>query len=107
MAKTKEDQQVDQVLDGFEGRWRVGQAYFFRLITYHILGRVTKVDKNDSGTMIFLEQASWIPDSGRFADFVSGKIQANEIEPVGNWFINEAAITDGCLWKNQLPTQQK
>ena len=44
----------------------VGKKIFVRTVTYHLVGRV----KNIVGNLVFLEDASWIPDSGRFMQFI-------------------------------------
>jgi len=80
----------------------VGKKIFVRTVTYHIVGEVTKV----LGQLVFLKNASWIADSGRFADFIK-KGEANEVEPVGDWFINFASVVDGGFFKHALPHSQK
>ena len=80
----------------------IGKKIFVRTVTYHMVGKVIKV--NDG--LIFLENASWIADSGRFMDFIK-EGQLNEVEPVGDWFINKSVIVDGCIWKHALPTKQQ
>lgn len=80
----------------------VGQAFFFRTVTYHLTGRVKRV----IGSLLELEQAAWIADSGRFMNAIKdGKL--NEVEPVGRAFININSITDFFPWKHKLPTDQK
>ena len=80
----------------------VGKKMFFRTVTYHILGKVVKI----IGNIIQLECASWIPDSGRFMQFIkNGEI--DEVEPVGDWFILIHSCTDFGEWKHELPTEQK
>lgn len=80
----------------------VGQAFFFRTVTYHLTGRVKKI----IGNILELEQAAWIADSGRFMQAIKeGKL--NEVEPVGRAFININSVTDFFPWKHKLPTDQK
>jgi len=80
----------------------VGKKIFFRTVTYHLLGKVVK----RMGNIFQLEDASWIADSGRFMDFImKGKV--NEVEPVGDWFINIDTVTDFGIWKYDLLTEQK
>jgi len=65
-------------------------------------GKVVKI----IGTMLQLEDASWIADSGRFMDTIkSGEL--NEVEPLGDWFVNITSCTDFGLWKHDLPKNQK
>ncbi|MCK5610285.1 hypothetical protein KAR91_50905 [Candidatus Pacearchaeota archaeon] len=80
----------------------VGQKIFVRTVTYHLIGRVTKI----VGGLVFLEKASWIADSGRFMQAIrDGKL--NEVEPVGDWFFSIGSLVDGCLWRHDLPEAQK
>ena len=80
----------------------VGQKVFVRTVTYHLVGRVTKV----VGNLVFLEDASWVADSGRFMDAIKKGI-LQEVEPVGNWFFNKDSMVDGCIWAHSLPKEQK
>ena len=80
----------------------VGKKIFVRTVTYHLVGRVFKV----IGKMVFLKEASWVADSGRFADAIkTGSL--NEVEPVGDWFFNMDSVVDGGIWAHDLPTKQK
>jgi hypothetical protein len=55
---------------------------------------------------VFLENASWIADSGRFMQAIKeGKL--SEVEPVGDWFFNYDTMVDGGIWKHDLPKEQK
>ena|SRR3990167_9161016 len=99
----EEVQKLFNTISAFTGPFRIGQAYFFRLATYHVTGRIKEL----SGQFIVLEDAAWIPDSGRFADFISGKIEPNECEPVGDWIINSAHIADAGPWRHKLPHVQR
>ena len=79
----------------------VGEKFFFRTVTYHMTGRVKKV----IGSIIELENAAWIADSGRFMNCIKeGKV--NEVEPVGRAYININSITDFFPWKHALPEKQ-
>jgi hypothetical protein len=80
----------------------VGKKFFFRTLTYHLTGKVRKV----IGSILELEDAAWIADSGRFADALkTGKL--NEVEPCGSAFVNTNSVTDFFPWKHALPTEQK
>ena len=85
--------------------FEVGKKYFFRTVTFHLLGKVAE----NKGKFIKLEDASWIADSGRFMQFIKeGKTdRSSEIEPVGKMFINTNSIVDAFPWKFYLPTKQK
>lgn len=80
----------------------VGQSIFVRTVTYHLVGRVTKI----VGKLIFLEDASWVADSGRFMNAIKDGT-FDEVEPVGDWFVNMDSIVDGGLWMHELPTKQQ
>jgi hypothetical protein len=80
----------------------IGKSFFFRTVTYHIIGKVIKI----VGTMLQLEQASWVADSGRFMNAIK-EGTLNEVEPVGDWFVNIGAIVDFGIWDHELPKKQK
>ena len=80
----------------------IGKCFFFRTITYHMLGRVKKI----MGNFLQLEDASWIADSGRFMNAIKDGT-LNEIEPVGTAYVNLQSVTDFFPWKHKLPTSQK
>ena len=80
----------------------IGKSFFFRTVTYHIVGKVVK----RIGNILELENASWIADSGRFTQAIKeGKF--NEVEPTGQCFINLDTVTDFYPAKYKLPTEQK
>jgi hypothetical protein len=80
----------------------VGGRYFFRTVTYFLTGEVKKV----VGRFIYLKNAAVIFDTGRFMDCIKdGKI--NEVEPVGEAFVNLDSVTDFFPWKHKLPSDQK
>jgi hypothetical protein len=80
----------------------IGQKYFFRTVTYHLVGRVTK----RIGSFLKLEQSSWVADSGRFMTAIKDGL-LNEVEPVGVAYINIDSVTDMFPWKHSLPSKQK
>jgi len=80
----------------------VGKKLFFRTVTYHLLGKVEKVN----GNIIQLSSASWVADSGRFMQFIKDGI-INEVEPIGDWFLNFQTVVDFGIWKHKLPTEQR
>ena len=94
----KEDEQIDvsSVQD------LVGKKWFFRTVTYHLVGMVTKV----MGSFLILENASWVADSGRFMDCLK-KGSLNEVEPCGTAFVNLTTVTDFFPWNHALPKDQK
>ncbi len=80
----------------------VGKKFFFRTVTYHLVGLVTKV----MGNFLILENASWIADSGRFIQALKNA-ELKEVEPCGVAFINLETVTDFFPWKHELPKEQK
>ena len=80
----------------------VGGKWFFRTVTYHATGRVTK----RIGDFLQLEDAAWIADSGRFMQAIREGV-LNEVEPVGTMFINLKTVVDFFPWTHKLPTEQK
>ena len=85
-----------------EHPFKVGESWFMRGVTYHLVGKVAKLE----GKFLVLENASWIADSGRFMNAIKeGKL--SEVEPVGDAVINTDAIVDAFPWKHKLPDMQK
>ena len=80
----------------------IGEKYFFRTVTYHIVGRV----KKQVGTFLQLEHTSWVADSGRFMQAIKDG-SLDEVEPVGVAYVNIEGIVDMFPWKHPLPTKQK
>lgn len=81
----------------------VGQNIFVRTVTMYYLGRITKV----CGQWLTLDDASWVADTGRFADFLKeGK--GNEIEPFQkSVHIPLTSIIDVTKFDHKLPKDQK
>jgi hypothetical protein len=81
----------------------VGKAFYFRTVTYHWVGRVAGVF---GGKFLYLTDASWIAESGRFMQAIrDGAL--NEVEPVGHAFVNLDTVTDFIPWVHELPTEQR
>ena len=80
----------------------VGEKYFFRTVTYHLTGRVKKI----IGSILELENAAWIADSGRFMQAIKNG-ELKEVEPVGQAYVNINSVTDFFPWKHKLPEHQK
>ena len=100
--KIKDQLAVNEKVDIQAFDEMIGKKWFFRTVTYHLVGRV----KRHIGTFFLLEGASWIPDSGRFMQFIKeGKL--NEVEPVGDMLVNLNAVTDVFPWVHPLPKKQQ
>ena len=100
--KVKSKKEVSEYKN-LEIPFKVGSAYFFRTVTYHITGRVKAI----VGKFLVLEEAAWIADSGRFSEAIN-KGTLNEVEPVGvDMYLNVDSITDAFPWSSKLPREQK
>lgn len=80
----------------------IGEKFFFRTVTYHLVGKVKKM----VGRFAYLTDASWVADSGRFMNAIKDGT-LSEVEPVGNAFINLDTVVDFFPWKHKLPSDQK
>ena len=80
----------------------IGKKFFFRTVTYHLCGKVV----SRMGNFLKLENASWIGDSGRFSQAIKN-VKFDEVEPVGEAFINLESVTDFFPLYGELPTEQK
>ena len=80
----------------------VGEKWFFRTVTYHMVGEVKKI----VGRFAHLKNASWIADSGRFNEAIKNGT-LNEVEYVGEAFINLDTVVDFFPWIHELPSTTK
>ena len=81
----------------------IGGIVFIRTVTHYYTGRV----KNITGNFIHLEEAAWIGDTGRFAQFMQGNpTEELETEPMGEIFVNLDTVIDISPY-NQLFIIQK
>jgi len=85
-----------------EHPFKEGNAYFFRTVTYHCIGRVTQ----SVGKFLLLTEAAWIADSGRFMQTIRDGI-LNEIELVDTLILNLDSTVDAFPWNHPLPREQK
>ncbi len=81
---------------------KTGKAYFFRTVTYHMVGKVVQQEEN----FVELSDASWVADSGRFMNAIKDGV-LSEVEPVGTAYINLDGVTDFFPWAHPLPDKQK
>jgi len=78
---------------------QVGGCYFIRTVTLHYVGRI----KDISDREILLEDAAWIPDTGRFYNCLKNG-EFSEVEPFLNPIcISRGAIVDYTAWSHKLP----
>ena len=81
----------------------VGKCYFIRTVTMYYVGRLTAVTDSD----IVLADASWIPDTGRFSDFMKSGTP-NEAEPFfGDAIVFRGGMIDAREWPHKLPSERK
>jgi len=90
-------------LDVCDDFWCVGNSYFIRTVTMHLIGNLIAINEKE----MLLGNAVWIADSGRFHDALkTGKL--NEVEPfVDQVIVNRASIVDATIWKHPVPTKQQ
>lgn len=88
------------VQDGSIGVWEIGKKYFVRTVTYHLIGELIHVDKNE----LLFRDASWVASSGRFSNaLVTGKLA--EVEPfLDPVIMGRGGIIDASEWRHELPT---
>ena len=72
-------------------------------VTFYMVGKVEKII---AGKFIKLSDASWIPVSGRFMQCIKNGC-IDEVEPVGDCFVNIESAVDFFPWKHDLPRDQK
>jgi hypothetical protein len=100
--KIKQQLGIDVVKDIDNIADMIGNSYFFRTVTYHLVGKVEK----QIGKFLQLKDASWVADSGRFMNAIKDGT-LSEVEPVGIAFVNLDSVTDFFPWKHKLPVEQK
>jgi len=100
--KIKEQFEISDMFDINSYDDLIGKCFFFRTVTYHLTGRVTGI----IGGTLKLKDAAWIADSGRFMQAIKDG-ELNEVEPVGDAYVNLQAVVDFFPWKHKLPMEQK
>lgn len=85
------------------GPWNVGKNYLIRTVTMIDCGKLIAVGEHE----LVLENASWIADTGRFADALKS-LTFNEVEPFpdGKVILGRASIIDA-IEINTVPRSQK
>lgn len=85
--------------------YTVGEAYVFRTVTMYLTGRVEAVYPLE----ITLTDAAWIPDTGRWSEFLKNPQGCIECEPFPDGVVkgvSRGAIVDFCQIK-ELPRSTK
>lgn len=82
-----------------QGRWKLGENYFVRTVTHHILGKLEEVTEHE----LWFSSVSWIADDGRFNELLA-KGTANEVEPApeGDVPIGRGSLIDAYRWPHAL-----
>ena len=69
--------------------WKIGRKYFIQTVTFYYTGILIAVTNQE----LVLEDAAWIPDTGRFSESLKDPSKFNEIEPFNNpIFVGRGAI---------------
>ena len=100
--KIREQLSSEEKLDVSKVDDLIGEKFFIRTVTYHLVGKLTKI----IGNLWQLEDASWVADSGRFMNAIKDGT-LNEVEQVGDAFINIDTVVDFFPWKHSLKIEQK
>ncbi len=66
--------------DKNEHPYTIDEDWYIETATKYYIGTLVLVTKNE----LVLENAAWIPDTGRFSQFAAGTIQPVELEPCGD-----------------------
>lgn len=106
LAKIKEQLGTDisiKELDALDDL--VGEKYFFRTVTYHMVGFV----KKRIGNFLVVDKATWVADSKRFNEALRDGFDSNaELEYCGDGaLINLDSVVDAFPWKHNLPTKSQ
>ena len=98
LEKQKETVTVKKV-----GVWQIGKNYVIRTVTMIQVGKLVNVTDNE----LVLEDAAWVADTGRFADFIKdGKV--DEVEPfIDRVIVGRHSIIDSTIWRHELLRKQK
>jgi hypothetical protein len=80
----------------------IGKAYLFQTVTHYLTGRVVAL----SPTHATLDDAAWIPDTGRLNECVA-KGTHNECEPLGDGVLVPVGSTIVIPWRHDLPKKVK
>ena len=80
------------------------QTYFIRTVTFHWLGVVIDADEE----WVRLRDASWVADSGRYADALKDPKVLRELEPAPSIvLVSRAAIVDAVPVNYEPPRDQR
>ena len=78
--------------------YKLGSCYLVETVTKFWLGKLVGITPGE----LVLDQASWIPDTGRYNEALKNGT-ANEVEPVeGEVIIGRGSIVDVVVWNKPL-----
>ena len=102
LSKDSKERVISELLNRGETElpFKVGEKYLFRTVTHIQVGEITSIKSK----FISLKDASWIADTGRFSECIENGT-FNEIEPVGECFVNAESLIDAFIWKHDLPNE--
>jgi len=85
--------------------YQIGENYFIRTVTMIQIGKLKAVTNQE----LVLKQACWVADTGRFTEALSdGTLSEVELFPPDeDVIVGRNAIIDACVWKHELPKDQK
>ena len=83
----------------------IGGEVMVRTVTMIYVGKLVAIYPQE----LVLSDASWIPETGRGAQFVKdGEISECEPYPNGmDVIVGRGAVLDACRWQSALPREQK
>ena len=82
---------------------KAGDKVYIRTVTYHHVGRVVRLTRS----WVYLDDASWVADSGRFGDALeTGSLSEVERTP-GIVRVARGAIVDVFEWRHSLPVETR
>lgn len=95
----------DTSVGGENSTFSIGETIFIRTVTYHAVGRVTKISRCGINVFLHLERASWVAVSGRFHVMLA-KGTISQSEPCqGEIRINVNSFVDVFPWPHSLPNK--
>lgn len=102
-----EAREIARMFSGDCGRkthsWQLDEKVFIRTVTMYYTGRVVAITDED----VVLDDAAWIPDTGRFSEAMSTGVFA-EVEPFpGSVCVPRGGIIDWCEFNYELPRTRK
>lgn len=72
--------------------YAIGEMYFIRTVTMYLCGRLVDVLQQE----LVLENAAWIPDTGKFSEALNDASKLHQVEPFpdGQVIVGRGAIID-------------